>query len=125
MFMDRESFEKLVEQAFELLPENFRHALDNLSIVVEDYPTEEIVRKMNLRSAKQLLGLYQGVPQTHRGTWYGMSPVLPDTISLFQKSIEGVCRDDEAVKEKVKEVLIHELGHYFGMNEDEIKKAGY
>ncbi|MBI5021024.1 MAG: metallopeptidase family protein [Ignavibacteriales bacterium] len=123
--MEREVFEKLVEQAFELLPEKFRLALDNVSIVVEDYPAEEIVRKMDLKSGKQLLGLYQGIPQTHRGTWYGMSPIMPDTISLFQKSIERICRDDEAIKEKVKEVLIHELGHYFGMNEEEIKNAGF
>jgi predicted Zn-dependent protease with MMP-like domain len=123
--MERKEFEEIVEKAFDLLPENFHSALDNVSIVVEDFPTDEIIQRMKLRTGRELLGLYQGVPKTHRGTWYGMSPVLPDIISLYQKNIEAVCRNEELIKEKVREVLIHELGHYFGMNEDEIKNAGY
>lgn len=123
--MDRDAFEKIVQQSFELLPEKFSQELDNVSIVIEDYPGEETVKKMRLRNKHQLLGLYQGIPRSERGTWYGMSPVVPDVISLYQRNIEAVCPNDEMVVEKIREVLIHEIGHYFGMDEDEVRKAGY
>jgi predicted Zn-dependent protease with MMP-like domain len=123
--MDRAEFEKIVEQAFEKLPEKFKEAVDNVGIVVEDYPSDEIVKKMKLPSKYHLLGLYQGVPYPHRGTWYGMSPVIPDKISLYQMNIESLCRTKENIEKKIIEVLIHEIGHYFGMTEDEIRKAGY
>ncbi|MBI5476274.1 MAG: metallopeptidase family protein [Ignavibacteriales bacterium] len=123
--MEREEFEKIVESAFDLLPEKFYNELDNVSVVVEDYPADEIVRKMKLRSKRSLLGLYRGIPKTQRGTWYGMSAVVPDVISLYQKNIEAICNDEEMLKEKIREVLIHEIAHYFGMNEEEIKNAGY
>ena len=123
--MTREEFESVVEKTFEMLPEPFAGALDNVAIVVEQYPDEETVRKMKLRSKHNLLGLYQGVPLTARGTWYGMTPSSPDKISLYQENIEGVCRSDEEVRRKIYEVLIHEIGHYFGMNEEQIRSAGY
>ncbi len=123
--MDRASFEKFVEQAFEMLPEKFRSAIDNLGIVVEDYPAEEIVRSMGLPSRRSLLGLYQGIPLNYRGPWYGTSPVHPDRISLYQKNIESVCRTEEEIPAKIEEVLIHEIGHYFGMTDEEIREAGY
>jgi predicted Zn-dependent protease with MMP-like domain len=69
------------------------------------------------------LGLYQGIPLTHRGTWYGASPTLPDRISLYQKNIEAQCKNDDELVERIREVLFHELGHYFGMNEREIRSA--
>lgn len=123
--MDRAAFEKIVEQAFERLPEKFKQAIDNVGVVVEDYPDEEVVRSMRLRSKRDLLGLYQGVPLSGRGTWYGMTPVSPDKISLYQKNIEAVCQTEEEVEGCIVDTLIHEIGHYFGMSEDEIRKAGY
>jgi predicted Zn-dependent protease with MMP-like domain len=123
--MEREEFERIVERAFELLPKNFKEAVENVGILVEDFPSDEIVKKMNLTSRRSLLGLYQGVPLNQRGSWYGMSAVIPDKISLYQKNIEAVCRTDEHIEQKIAEVLIHELGHYFGMDENEIRSAGY
>jgi predicted Zn-dependent protease with MMP-like domain len=123
--LERSDFEKLVEQAFDRLPPKFKEAVENVGIVVEDYPSEEIVRNMRLRSKRQLFGLYQGVPLPHRGTWYGMSPVSPDKISLYQKNIEAFCRDDTQIEQLVYDVLVHEIGHYFGMNDEEIRDAGY
>src|SRR5947207_1679336 len=123
--MLREEFEKIIEQSFERLPKNFQDAIENVGIVIEDYPDEETVRKMRLKSKHNLLGLYQGIPLPARGTWYGMSPVTPDKISLYQKNIESVCRTDEEIAAKIQEVLIHEIGHYFGMSEEEIRSAGY
>lgn len=123
--MERAEFEQIVERSFETLPDKFRSAIENLGIVVEDYPSEEVVRHFGLRSKRELLGLYQGIPLNHRGTWYGMSPVHPDRISLYQKNIESVCRREEEVPLKIQEVLIHEIGHYFGMTDEEIHEAGY
>ena len=123
--MERSDFETIVEQAFERLPENFKKAIENVGVVVEDYPTEEIVRHMKLPSKYNLLGLYQGVPLTSRGTWYGMSPVSPDKISLYQCNIEEQCRTESEIERAIYDVLIHEIGHYFGMNEQQIRSAGY
>ncbi len=120
--MTREKFEQIAEDVFNDLPDVFGKRIDNVHIVVEEYPSEEDSRQT--RSSKtMLLGLYQGVPLTHRGTWYGVNPTTPDKISLFQKNIESVCQNDKEVSERIREVLLHELGHYFGMNELQIRSA--
>jgi len=123
--MERAEFEIIVEQAFERLPENFKKAIENVGVIVEDYPTEEIVKNMKLPSKYHLLGLYQGVPLTGRGTWYGMTPVSPDKISLYQRNIEAQCRTESEIEHAIYDVLVHEIGHYFGMNEQQIRSAGY
>ena len=123
--MERAEFEIIVEQAFERLPENFKKAIENVGVIVEDYPTEEIVKNMKLPSKYHLLGLYQGVPLTGRGTWYGMTPVSPDKISLYQRNIEAQCRTESEIEPAIYDVLVHEIGHYFGMNEQQIRSAGY
>ena len=123
--MSREEFEKIVEESFELLPQKFKAAIDNVGILVEDYPDEEVARRFGSGSGRHLLGLYQGVPLPKRGTWYGMAPTAPDQIEIYQKNIERFCRTDKEVKEKIAEVLIHEIGHYFGMTDAEIRTAGY
>lgn len=123
--MTREAFEKVVEESFEMLPEMFREAIDNVGVVVEDLPNDDIVRRMSLRSKRDLLGLYQGVPLPLRGTWYGTQPMLPDIISLYQHNIEAVSRSEAELRGKIRDVLIHEIGHYFGMDEDQIRAAGY
>lgn len=123
--MDRRSFEEIVERTFDDLPENFRRAIDNLGVMVEDYPTDELVAQLRLPSKHHLLGLYQGVPLPSRGTGFGSTPVAPDTVSLYQNNIEAMCSDENELREKIFEVLIHEIGHYFGMSEEEIRKAGY
>jgi len=121
--MTYEEFMATVERTFELLPDQFRDVIENLSIAVEDYPSQEIVSAMKLRSKHELLGLYQGTPLPYRGTWYGMSPVVPDRIFLYKANIEREGRDN--LEETIRETLIHEIGHYFGMSEEEIRDAGY
>lgn len=123
--MEKNKFEELVERAFERLPEMFRNKVDNVQIIVEDYPSAEQLRNVRVRSRHSLLGLYEGVPLEHRGTWYGTSPTTPDRISLFQKNIEAVCRSEGEIERTIEDVLIHEIGHYFGMSEEEIRAAGY
>ncbi|HMD14253.1 MAG TPA: metallopeptidase family protein [Bacteroidota bacterium] len=123
--MDREAFEKLVENIFEQLPEKFHSSIENVRIIIEDYPSDSLTQQLRLSSRDQLLGLYQGVPLPYRTSWYGRSPVVPDTISLYQKNIERRSRTDDELERNVRETLIHEIGHYFGMTEEEIRSAGY
>ena len=120
--MTKERFEEIVQTAFDLLPDQFRNSIDNVHIVVEDYPPEEILRREHY-GKHSLLGLYQGIPLTRRGTWYGAAPTVPDKISLYRKNIESVSADEEGMKRKIAEVLFHEIGHYFGMNEEQIRDA--
>jgi predicted Zn-dependent protease with MMP-like domain len=123
--MDRIQFEQVVSGMFEQLPAMFRQNIDNVQFLVEDYPTREQIEKLKLLSKQSLLGLYEGIPLNKRGTWYGSSATLPDRITLFQKNIEAIADGVEDIKSKIREVLIHEIGHYFGMTEEEIRKAGY
>ncbi|HCA79482.1 MAG TPA: hypothetical protein DEP53_07070 [Bacteroidetes bacterium] len=120
--MTREQFEEIAEHAFESLPDAFKHRVENVQIVVEDFPsTDAMVRSK--AGKHNLLGLYQGVPLPQRGTSYGMYPVGPDKITLYQQNIERVCSSDEEIEHRIVEVLFHELGHYFGMNEREVREA--
>ena len=120
--MTRERFEQIAQQAFDSLPKDFTDKVENVHIVVEDYPSDDALEKTKA-SRYSLLVLYQGIPLTHRGQWYGMTPTLPDKISLYQKNIESVCSGNEEVEHRIVEVLFHELGHYFGMNEAEVRSA--
>ena len=123
--MDYDEFERVAQAEFDHLPEKFRSAIDNVRIVVaEDAPRTLSIRK-GYSPRGVLLGLYEGIPLTRRGTGYGMYPVTPDTITLFQRSIESVSRTDQEVRALIRDTLIHEIGHYFGMSEREIRDAGY
>jgi len=123
--MEREEFEKVVEEVFESLPEKFHATIENVHIIVEEVPDTRMNARRGIRSGGILLGLYEGIPVTRRGTEYGMYPVVPDRITLFRRNIEAVVRNDEEVRAKIREVLIHEIGHYYGMSETEIRRAGY
>ena len=120
--MTREKFEDIAEQVFERLPALFGEKIDNVHIVIEEVPSEEVLQQLRVGKTA-LLGLYQGIPLTSRGSWYGTSPTTPDTISLYQRNIEAECSTDAEVSKRIEEVLLHELGHYFGMNEAEIRSA--
>jgi predicted Zn-dependent protease with MMP-like domain len=122
--MEREVFEEVAERAFHTLPKKFRDSIENVEIVVEDEPSSNPqLSRYGVKRNEMLLGLYHGVPLTKRGTWYGMTPTLPDRITLFQKNIEAVCTTEAQVEAKIYEVLFHEIGHYFGMDEQQIRAA--
>ena len=113
----------MMEKSLEEIPDNFKIRVENLVFISEPYPTDSDLSRLGLTSRYSLLGLYSGVPYTHRSTWY--SNVTPDRIILFQKNIESLCRNKDELYEKIREVIIHELAHYFGMDEDEIRNAGF
>lgn len=120
--MDRETFEKLVEEGFLLLPEKFRTRIKNVALLVEDEPSEEVRIQEGLSEGETLLGLYQGIPNTARGDTYGVGPTLPDTITLFRLPIEETAHEDgEDVRKVIAETIWHEYAHYFGMDEDEVQ----
>jgi predicted Zn-dependent protease with MMP-like domain len=118
--MDREEFEGLVGRAIESLPLEFQSKLENVDVVVEEWPTGAQLRQAKTRHPWQLLGLYQGVPQTRRGRGYGL--VLPDKISIFQRPIEAQCSSGYEVEEKVGEVVRHEIAHHFGLDDATLRK---
>jgi predicted Zn-dependent protease with MMP-like domain len=115
----REEFRELVEEAIDTIPLKFAREVRNLAIVIEDEPSEALLDEMDMGPDDILLGLYQGTPMNERGWGYGNQ--LPDRITLFQNTIEEDCNDDEdEIVIAIGETLIHELGHYFGMSEEEI-----
>jgi predicted Zn-dependent protease with MMP-like domain len=118
--MEREEFEGLVGRAIESLPLEFQRKLENVDVVVEEWPTAVQLRQARARSPRQLLGLYQGVPQTRRGRGYGL--VLPDKISIFQRPIEAQCRFGYEVEAKIGEVVRHEIAHHFGLDDETLRK---
>jgi predicted Zn-dependent protease with MMP-like domain len=117
--MDREEFEKIVEEEYEALPVRFRATMDNIRIIVEDSPPQ------GRRGGGMLLGEYRGIPRSKRGADYGMYPVVPDTITLFKENLEALAAVEPDLRRHIRETLIHEIGHYFGMSEAEIRRAGY
>jgi len=111
-----EEFDILITRAMDELPQEYIMGLDNVAIVQADEPTEEQKVKMKIDNHHLLLGLYEGIPLTHRGNGYSF--VLPDKITLFKKSILAVARNDEELFEQVKRTLWHEIAHYYGLGHD-------
>ena len=120
MQLRKEEFNKLVEEALNDIPRRFRKAMTNIAIVVEDEPSPEILAEMEIEPPDSLYGLYQGTPLTERG--WGHGNALPDRISLYKNPIEEDAQDHEDVIVCVAETLIHEIGHYFGLSEEEIEE---
>ena len=118
--MDRERFEWLVAKVVEDLPEEFLTRLQNVDIVIEDRPTASQVARAGLERGHMLLGLYEGVPQTRRGGHYGM--VLPDKITVFQKSIEAMCGSEAEVVSEIESVVKHEIAHHFGISDARLRQ---
>lgn len=122
--MERRKFTRLVEQALDRLPERFRARLDNLVVLVEDAPPRTAARRRpprprSPRPRKLLLGVFHGVPATQRSVFN--LPTGPNTIVLYQRNIEAVCGSDAEIREQVLLTLMHEIGHYFGMSEDQLR----
>jgi predicted Zn-dependent protease with MMP-like domain len=117
--MNRRRFERLVAEAIGTIPERFRRELQNLAVIVEDEPSEELLAEMEIEPPDTLFGLYQGVPLTERRWDHGNA--LPDRIVLYQFPIEDDSETEDDVVVAIGETLIHEVGHYFGMSEDELE----
>jgi predicted Zn-dependent protease with MMP-like domain len=109
-------FEALVERALRTLPRRFKEKIANVAIVVEDWADDETLRELDIEPPDTLYGLYRGIDLTHRDTSYGN--VLPDTIHIYQGPIEEDCADAAEMADLVRDTVIHEIGHYFGLDDD-------
>ena len=125
--MEREKFFKLVEEALDALPSKFRKRMQNVSVLVEDLPPEQLAQG-GLRNAgvvdsddseKLVLGVFEGVPTTRKSVFD--LPAGPDRIVLYQKNIEAVCFNETEIRQEIHLTVLHELGHYFGMTEAQLE----
>ena len=114
-------FEKLVLGALDQILDEISDRLDNVDVVVEDWPTSEQMAGSGIEDGHYLLGLYEGIPLTDR---YGYDMVLPDKITLFQKPIEAICSSDEEVVAEVRTTVVHEVAHHFGIDDDSLDEMG-
>jgi len=118
--MERQKFEAIVFRAIEALPAEFKGKLENVDIIVEDWPSPNQISRLGLGYKTQLLGLYEGVPQTKRDSGYNL--VLPDKITIFQKPIEMKCRSDKEIEMEIGRVVRHEIAHHFGIGDAALYK---
>jgi predicted Zn-dependent protease with MMP-like domain len=116
----RKKFEQHVAEALASIPQRFRDAMKNIAIVVEDEPSEDLLDEMEIEPPDTLLGLYQGTPLTERRWDYGNT--LPDRVLIFQGPHERESEDEDDLIVCIAETLIHEIGHYFGLSEEEIEE---
>ncbi|MEM8874596.1 MAG: metallopeptidase family protein [Planctomycetota bacterium] len=116
-------FNALVEQAIRLLPPKFAKALADVRVEVRDRPTPELLRSMEMEPDELLLGLYDGIPLTERG----VEPPTraPDVIFLYRDDIMNVAKNEDDLVDQVTITLLHEIGHYFGLGEDDLTRLGY
>ena len=117
--ISREQFQNLVLQALSDLPEDVRHSLQNVDVVVDDVASMSQIVGTGIENAMDLLGLYEGIPLTER---YGYDMVLPDKVTLFQKPIESICDTQEQMAEEISKTLIHEIAHHFGLDDDHLDR---
>lgn len=120
--MERAEFRKLVREAVALLPPELLKTVHNVDIVIERRPTAMDKKLAGVGPRGILLGLYHGIPLTHRGEFYNL--VAPDKISIYQENVEAICADDDEIREQVRKTVLHELGHYFGIDDDRLHELG-
>jgi predicted Zn-dependent protease with MMP-like domain len=120
--MKQEAFERLVAQALDDLPPDIQEQLDNIDVVVEDWPDPLTMRRAGVRHPMQLLGFYQGVPRARRTHNYGL--VLPDKIIIYRRPIEIRSRTAEEVRATVIRVVRHEIAHHFGIDDRRLREIG-
>jgi predicted Zn-dependent protease with MMP-like domain len=129
--MDERAFSALAEAEWALMPEKFASKIDNVALLIEDEPDEELRKIEGLEEGETLLGIYRGIPRTERGSEYGIAGTLPDTITLFRLPIleEALERTDDHtsdfrkhVAKVIRETIWHEVGHYMGLSERPINE---
>ena len=119
--VSREHFERLVEKALETLPEEYRRYLTNITIIIEDYSGSGDAKRLNSKK-ELLLGLFIGVPYPKKKGFFDIPYPLPNKIILFQKNIENICSTEKELIEQIQKTFIHEVGHYFGLSERDLRK---
>ena len=121
--MSKSKFAELVERAVEELPAEFAEFLEEVPIEVRDLPSRQEMAGLNLKSGNLLLGLYRGRPRTVRSV--EDSGAIPDVIYIYQEPIQQVCHTEDELIQQVRTTVLHEIGHHFGLNEEDLTKLGY
>jgi len=125
--MTEDEFMKVVEEAIDTLPDEFKNHIKNVEIVIADHPdnfqTSKMKQKYKTDRRFTLLGLYEGVPLKHRSVF--ATPGLPDRITLFRKSIEEFCSTHEEMVDQIQRTFLHEIGHYFGLSDKRLRELGF
>jgi len=120
--IDRATFENLVDEALDSLPEEIAAWLDNVAIVVKEWPSPEELAQAGLGPRHILLGLYVGVPKIRRGARYGET--VPDQIFIYRQPIQRIYRTPDQIRAQVRRTVLHEIGHHFGLDESQLRSAG-
>lgn len=127
--MEESVFKELARSAWSDVPGKFKSKIQNVALLVEDEPDEEVRMREGLSEGETLLGLYQGIPHSVRGSEYGVGPTMPDTITLYRLPILEEAREmtdtdtsefRNSVKKIIRDTIWHEVGHYFGFDEDHV-----
>jgi predicted Zn-dependent protease with MMP-like domain len=121
--VSKSKFAELVERALDELPDEFAQFIEEVPVEIRDYPTESQTGGLKIGPGQLLLGLYRGRPRTVRSVEDSGS--LPDVIYIFQRSIEKVCDTEEQLVRQVRTTVLHEIGHHFGMSEEDLERLGY
>jgi predicted Zn-dependent protease with MMP-like domain len=123
--VDEVTFGELVADAVDSLPEEFLERMENVELFIETWPSRHDLEEAGLapRDKRILLGLYHGVPLTERGAFYS---ALPDRITIFQGPIELVAgEDEEEIRRQVRQTVVHEIAHYYGISDERLDELGY
>ena len=117
LWLGRGAFERLVGEALDGLPDEFAELLDNVAVVVEEEPEPEVLVELGMEPDDDLFGLYQGVPLSERDSFYS---ALPDRVAIYRGPILRWCRTESEIVQEVRDTVVHELGHHFGLDEDDM-----
>ncbi|MFQ3573762.1 MAG: metallopeptidase family protein [Thermodesulfovibrionales bacterium] len=119
--ISREHFIELAEKAFESIPHRFHKRFKNIAIVVKDYPGDEV--EENIMGGKyDLLGLFVGQTYENQNSFFAIPSPYPDTIYLYQRNIESICKSESDIIKEIRATLLHEIGHYFGLSEEDLRR---
>lgn len=122
--MTEKRFHQIVAEALDDLPGRFREAMDNIAVVVNEWPDGDTLAQMGLSDKHELLGLYHGTPLPERDN-DGAEASLPDVVTLYRRPLEHLCRSEAELRREIRKTLLHEIGHYFGLDEDRLAELGY
>lgn len=119
----RQQFEQLVVEALRGIPETFRSRLENVGIVIEERPSRQLLRSLGMDADETLFGYYEGIPLTERGDWYNLAP--PDRIIIFRQPILEVCSSPDEIRTEVRKTVLHEVAHFYGIDDAALDEMGY
>lgn len=122
-FPSRERFEEIVAEALDEIPNDLWELIDNVAVLVEEFPNRAQLDSVGMRNPYQLLGLYEGIPLTERTSAYGLVP--PDRITIFRRPIYAACVPDEAaIRYQIRRTVLHEVAHHFGISDARLLELG-